>query len=66
MEEFNQDEIERMGATFYWQGQIGPVQCVRCRKGQVNFDPIGNPGIGRVQSHRLTCDRCGRMGMHVN
>ena len=66
MEEFNQDEIERMGARFYLQGQMGTVQCVRCIKGQVFFYPIGNPVMERVQPYRLTCDSCKRTGVHPN
>lgn len=66
MEEFNQDEINRMGAKFYLQGQMGTVQCERCLEGQVYFDPIGSPGIGGVQSYRLTCDSCKRTGVHPN
>lgn len=66
MEEFNQDEIERMGAKFYLQGQIGTVQCERCLEGQVYFDPIGSQRIGGVPTYRLTCDNCGRTGVHVN
>ena len=63
---FMQNEIEKMGAVFYAQGQNGIVPCVACGSGEVEFSTQGNPVFGMVQVYTLRCDHCGRTGKHPN
>ncbi len=63
---FSHDQVLEMGATFYLQGQMGTVHCVACGEGEVDFSPVGNPVFGMVQVYALTCDHCGRTGVHPN
>lgn len=63
---FTQIQIKEMGATFYWNGQAWPVNCVACKEGLVDFVPSGSPVFGIVQIYRMTCEKCGKTGIHPN
>jgi hypothetical protein len=63
---FTQKEVEKIGAEFYWNKQVGSVDCAACKAGQhVEFEPVGFPVLG-VQPYKLTCGKCRRTGRHPN
>ncbi len=63
---FTQKEVDKIGAEFYWNQQVGPVDCAACTaEQQVEFEPVGSPVLG-VQPYKLTCGKCKRTGRHPN
>ena len=63
---FSPPEVDKMGAIFFSPIYRGPVHCVACEAGKVEFTPVGNPVFGVAQVYALLCDHCGRTGVHPN